>query len=361
MWLLDKLIFFNFLKTFLGTTFTLTVLMTISMVIDSMKVFVETKQSNYEIYLYIFYSLPKLLSVVFTPSTMFSSCFVISQLNVNKELLAIITSGVSFFRTIKVIFIFNIFFCVLFIFFNEFVVKVTNKMANNQMILIKGNSGNIKNLVYQYHVKGLKGFYYIHYYDRENQMIKGGFHYIEQKKDGSPVFVVSAETAKYNKETKKWILKEVEEILFDDKIEIQSLKKFEKKKYNFPENDDYFKKIKKNVEEMNFLELEDEILLRKKKGLPYFDLIVEKQAIFAFPFMNIIVFLIGCFTGSLAEKSSGVISLGITIIVFLIYYIVYSIFKSLGDSGQISPYIAVWITPFIFLMVTLFFFKKTKF
>ena len=361
MKLLDKFIFFNFLKIFLGTILALTILMTISMVIDNTKTFVETKQSNSQIYLYVLASLPKMISTVLTPSIMFSSCFVISQISVSKELLAMTTAGISFFRVIRLMIVFGLFLSVFSIFFNEFVVKHTNKVAQNQISLIEGGSGNFKNLVYQYHIKGLKGFYYAHYFEPKTKSIKGGFSYIEQNKEGIPLFIISGKNATYNNSTKLWTLTEVQEINFDKLANIESIKKFEKKEYSFPEANTYFEKVKKSVEEMNFLELEDEIKVRKQKGMAYFDLLVEQQAIFALPFMNLIILIIGCFAGSLSEKSAGVASLGITIGIVLVYYIIYSIFKSLGDGGQISPYIAAWFTPFLFLLVSFFFYKKTKF
>ncbi|MCC6274697.1 MAG: LptF/LptG family permease, partial [Leptospiraceae bacterium] len=134
--------------------------------------------------------------------------------------------------------------------------------------------------------------------------------------------------------------------------------KFPEKIYLFPESADYFAKPVRKIEEMNFLDLTEEIKIRKNKGIPYFDLEVERHSIFAMPLMCLIVVLIGSIAGAFTKRSAGVASLGITIGVVLLYYIFYSTGRSLGENGGIPPSVAVWSTSIFFLGVSVTLYKK---
>jgi lipopolysaccharide export system permease protein len=108
---------------------------------------------------------------------------------------------------------------------------------------------------------------------------------------------------------------------------------------------------------MNLFELSAEIEVRKNKGVPFSDL-EERHAIFAVPIMCLIVVIIGAIAGAYTTKSAGVMSLGISVGVVFLYYIMYSTGKSLGENGGIPPWVAVWSTSIFFFGVSYFLYKK---
>ncbi|MCE9501731.1 MAG: LptF/LptG family permease, partial [Leptospira sp.] len=165
-------------------------------------------------------------------------------------------------------------------------------------------------------------------------------------------------TARYNVEEKNWKLEKIEEINFTDTMEVESYNNIPEKIYNFPEAADYFAKPIKKVEEMNFFDITEEIRVRKAKGMSYNDLEVERHSIFAMPLMCVIVVLIGAIAGAFTKRSAGVASLGITIGVVLIYYIMASTGRSLGENGGIPAFAAVWSTSLFFLGISFFLYKK---
>ena len=103
--LIDKYIFSEFFKTFLGTLILLTGIMIISQVMDNLRNFINSKQPPYHIVLFLVFNSPKMIVAVIPPALMFSVCFVVGQFNVNKELVSIMAAGTSFYRATMTIFL----------------------------------------------------------------------------------------------------------------------------------------------------------------------------------------------------------------------------------------------------------------
>jgi lipopolysaccharide export system permease protein len=356
--ILDRYLFMEFFTTFIGTLLMLTAMILVYEVTNNMKYFVESRESPVYTYLYIAYSIPSMVVQVISPSLMFSVCFVVGQFSANKELVSIMVAGVSFLRIVSLILAFGFFMWIFVAIFTQFVVIPSNKKAqNNYSYMVKG-AGKMTDLVYQYHVKGKEGFYYVYWYDVKESAVKGGFNYIKVLPGGLPEYVISAQRANFKSETKIWELIDIEEIHFNDNLEVTKYEKISNKTYNFPESIDYFSKPTRNADGLNFFELGEEIEERKFKGIPYKDLIVERHATFAMPLMSFIVVSIGALAGALTKKSAGVASLGITIAVVLLYYIFYSTGRSLAENGGIPAFAAIWFTPVLFIGGAYYLYKK---
>ncbi len=356
--LIDRYIFSEFVRVFLGTVVLLTGILLISQITDNLKGFLSTKQPQYHIGLYILFSLPKMMIVVIPPSLMFSVCFVIGQFNSNKELVSIMAAGVSFYKAVRTIFVFGTVLTVFVLFFSEMIVRPSNSMAAFEFSVIEKGIGTKKDLVYQLHIKGSQGFYYLYWYDHEKQKVSGGFNYLKLKEDAKPELVISAQSAQYLNDEKVWKLDKVEEIGFTDNLTVKSYKKFPEKKQAFPEDPTYFAKPMKSVEEMNFLELGREISMRQSKGMPYGELEVERNVILANPLMCLLVVFIGAVIGAMTPKGGAIVSLTYTILFVLVYYVFFSVGKSLGENGGLHPIIAVWLTPTFFLSMCFYLYKK---
>ena len=356
--ILDKYLFSEFFYTFIGTVIMLVGILIISQVMDNMKTFIASKESTLHIYLFLFYNLPKMATLVLPMALMFSVCFVVGQFSTNKELVAAMAAGVSFYRIVTPIFVFGGFMWIFMLLLSEVVVRPFNTLAAYEYSLIQKGVGTKTDLVYQLHIKGKEGFYYVYWYDAPTKSVRGGFNYIKLNQKNLAEYVISAQNAKYNETENNWKLEKIEEIYFDEKMKVQSYTRYNEKIYNFPESADYFSKPRKKVEEMNLFELSAEIEVRKNKGVPFSDLEVERHAIFAVPIMCLIVVIIGAIAGAYTTKSAGVMSLGISVGVVFLYYIMYSTGKSLGENGGIPPWVAVWSTSIFFFGVSYFLYKK---
>ncbi len=356
--LLDKYLFSEFFKTFLGTLVMISGILLVSQITGNQKNFIASKEPNYHIYLFLLFKLPKIIIFAIPLSLMFSVCFVVGQFSSNKELVSSMAAGISFYRTVSPIIFFSGFMWVFMFLGNEIVVRPLNSLAAYEYSRIMSGIGTKTDMVYQLHIKGKEGFYYVYWLDAPNKTVKGGFSYIKINSENFPEYVISAQSAKYEPSNHTWNLKKIEEINFTKEMKIASHKNHDEKIYTFPEGSDYFLKPIKKAEEMNFFELNAEISIRKNKGVPTADLEVERHAIFAEPIMCLVVVLIGSLAGGLTKKSAGVASLGITIGVVLVYYVFYSTLRSIGENGAILPSISIWTTSLVFLFTSIILFKK---
>ncbi|TGN06848.1 LptF/LptG family permease [Leptospira ilyithenensis] len=356
--ILDRYLFFDFLKNFLGTLILLTSMIIIYEFTNNMKYLVSSKVQQSHVYLYILYSVPGMLVQVVSPALMFSVCFVVGQYSVNKELVAIMVAGVSFLRIITPILFFGFCMWLFMTFFQQFVVIPANKQAQIQFSYMAKGANKLIDFVYQFHVKGKNGFYYVYWIDEKENTVKGGFNYIEISEDGLPVFTVSSQKAKFIESPHQWVLYDVEEVKFNKDLEVVSRENIPEKTYPFPEDIKYFSRPTRNPEEMNFFELAEEIESRIGKGIPYRDVIVHRHAAFAMPLMSFIVVALGALAGAITKRSAGVASLGLTIAVVLLYYILYSTMKTLAENGGLPIWFGIWVTPVMFIIFAYVFYKK---
>lgn len=185
---------------------------------NNMKYLVSSKVDQMHVYLFILYNIPANLMQVVSPALMFSVCFVIGQFSVNKELVAIMVAGVSFLRIVTPILFFGFVIWTLMTIFGQFVVIPANRLSRIEFSIMAKGSNRLIDFVYQMHIKGKNGFYYVYWIDEKEETVKGGFNYTEIGEEGLPIQVLSASKAKFIKEPHSWILVDVEEITFDEKL-----------------------------------------------------------------------------------------------------------------------------------------------
>ncbi len=359
--ILDKYLFSEFVKTFIGTFIAITFLALMMKYNDISNDLKSTKSPKIHAWLYILYSIPDIaVNYSVNLSQLFAVSFTLGQFSANKEIVAMMSAGVSFRRIVAPIITFSLALWFGVFFFTQLLVAPMNAKANQEHKIVKEGTGNLTGIVYQFHFKGKEGFYYIYYYDPKDEEIKGGFNYIKLSPEQTPDYVLVSQKAKYDSVRNIWILKNVEETKFDADLKVSSVQKYSEKEYYLPEKPEYFKKPKGSVEEMNFFELTEEKENRLKKGLSYGDVDIAKHSLFANPFFIVVVTMVGCVSGYFTKRMAVVASLGVSIIVALVYLIMNPSFKSIGENGLIPVWLATWITPTIFLSVLYVVYKRMK-
>ncbi|MDV4198080.1 LptF/LptG family permease, partial [Salmonella enterica subsp. enterica serovar 1,4,5,12:i:-] len=80
------------------------------------------------------------------------------------------------------------------------------------------------------------------------------------------------------------------------------------------------------------------------KGIPFRNVIIQQHMAFAMPLMSLVVVTLGALAGAITKRSAGVASLGLTIAVVLLYYILNSTAKTLAENGALPIWIGMWMT-----------------
>jgi lipopolysaccharide export system permease protein len=131
---------------------------------------------------------------------------------------------------------------------------------------------------------------------------------------------------------------------------------FPKKKISLPENPQDFKIVERSPEEMTFSELKDYIKKIKSEGYDVTRYQVDLHLKISFPFISLIMAILGIPFALKAERGGGVaLGVGISVFIGAGYYFVYVFNQSLGHSGVLPPIISAWLTNILFGTVGVFF------
>lgn len=119
------------------------------------------------------------------------------------------------------------------------------------------------------------------------------------------------------------------------------------------------KEIIKNELDMTFAELNE--ALRTHPSVDRFrrDILIEFHRRFALPSACFVFALIGVPLGIQNHRSGKAAGFSLSIGVILLYYIVLSAGKTMGQKGIVPPVVAVWAPDILFLLIGIYLFRKT--
>lgn len=348
---LDIYIGSEFLKSFALALAGLVMLMLLLNVLDQLRF--EIKGTPDRIALYLLYSVPQTISVMLPAALMFSVCFTVASFTMSREMIAILSAGISFYRGIATIFASGAVACIGLFFFQNLVVTPANEKASAELALLKKGKSTVKDLVWQKNIRGRQGYYFIYYLDKEKLRIMGGFNYLELS-EGRPVRMVQAHGGDYRKESKDWLLTKVRLIEFDKDVQIKSIKELPQRVEKFPDDITLFYAPSADPTEMTLGELWDEIQRRKETGVSSVPYQVQLHANLSFPLMTILVTIVGAIAGSTGNIRSGgplFKSLLLSIATIVIYQLVFRLGQNLGNNGIVPPPLAAWGPTGIFMAI----------
>ncbi|MCB1175095.1 MAG: LptF/LptG family permease [Leptospiraceae bacterium] len=352
MRLLDLYIGTDFLK---ATAFSLIAFTFIWLLFDIQPLLGLNTNSEQQSHLYltILYRIPRLVAMVLPAATMFGVCFTVAQFTVSRELVAIFSAGISFYRAIAPVLLGGIVIAMILFLLSDFVVSPTNAMAvEHEQRLTRGTASSVKqDLLFQSNLRGREGYYFIYYYDREKQAVIGGFNYIQINQDARPIVMYQAREARYQKESGQWLLRGVQTIHFNQNG-IRRMENALESMVRLPEGPAFFEDPNPDPASLNIFQILEEIKKRRQYGFSTLNFELRLHNSLAFPFMVIVLAVIGSIAGNMGSLRSGgplVRSLLVSIISLMIYYATFSLFETLGKQAVIGPAMAAWIPTGFFM------------
>ncbi|MDH4226437.1 MAG: LPS export ABC transporter permease LptG [Deltaproteobacteria bacterium] len=126
-------------------------------------------------------------------------------------------------------------------------------------------------------------------------------------------------------------------------------------------NPSEFAKAEKGIEAMGYKELKRYIRSLKRGGYDTTAHKVELQSKLSFPFVNLVMLIIGIplalKTGRGAGMAAGV---ALSLAIGFAFWVVFGLCKSLGMEGAVPPVVAAWFTPVLFLSIGALMFSYVK-
>jgi len=347
------------IRKFLGTFFfSIALILAIVIVFDlaeKMEDFMEKNASWKEIiFVYYFNFLPYFANF-FSPLFIFISViFFTSKLTNNSEIVAILSSGISYPRLMKPYFISATFLALFTFVLTGYVIPPANKVRIDFELKYIDDAPNFsKRNVHKQLSPGQ--FAYIEGYDVTTDI---GYKFsLEKFEDDKLVSKLMAERVIWDSTAGKWQLNNyyIRNYKNGNMQEIINGKSIDTMVNMHPKD---FKMVLKSIETLNSFELNDFIDEQQMRGDDNLEAYkVERYRRFAFPFSTFILTLIGVSLSTRKKRGGTGLNIAVGIALSFVYILFMQIFTELAKANSMPSLLAVWIPNIIFLGIGMLLYK----
>ena len=296
------------------------------------------------------YKIPEYAAYALPISILLTSLIVYGRLNSDRELVALLSVGISFLRIIFPALLFSLVVTGITFLLNESIVPAANYQANllqNPFIAKTELNLQKQDIFYAEYksdpdipVKKLGRIYFVERYDRPNlidvTIISFTGNNISQ--------IITARSAKWNRSQQVWNLSEGEITRFDRHTTQRVAEKFEAKQLPLPQTIFEIVSQERSPEDMNIAQARKYLALIKDSGTKDIaKFAVRIQQKYAFPFICVVFALIGSVLGAKYDGINRAKSFGLCVAIVFIYYCLGFALGSLGITEVISPFWAAWL------------------
>jgi lipopolysaccharide export system permease protein len=358
---IDKYIITKFLSTFFFCLLLLTVIVVVVDISEKTDDFVRSKLSPWQIFTqYYIGFIPRLDAMLFPLFVFIAVIFFTSKMAGRSEVIAILSSGVSYRRFMLPFFIGGVLLATMLWVGYQYVVPKANRIWGDfEKNYVNINQGALyTNSSYKQHVYfrldadsyvGIRGY---------DTISKSGVGFFIQKfKNNELVYNLRSTSFNWDTASGKWSLLTVSERFFKEKTETVKLHEKLLVNYNFKpidlRKDDYLKDQMPTPELDRFIALEK---MRQSESLG--TLLVERYNRDANPFSVIILTVIGVSLASRKVRGGSGMHLAIGIVLCVLYILFSRISVVFATKGSFSPWLAAWTPNIIYSFIAYYVYKR---
>lgn len=306
----------------------------------------------------LYYYLPKCLSYALPVSLLFSIAFTLGTLYAHNELIAVFGSGISLFRLVAPLVAIGILLSVLGFFFQENVVITTYREKNQltQQLLQRQTSFSNTNVTVMSKAGDI--IYHAEFYN-DNARTLSGLTVLERNSNGEFVERIDAHTASWT--GKNWRLQRARIVKWN--ASHTHLVQEDQETYDDPalsESPDTFKRTVRNVAEMRIPQAIQWINSLRKAGLPYRGELTDFYNRYTFALTPLIVTLISSAIGGRFKKNILLMSLLVSLVISVIYYVTQMMSVLLAKLGYLSPLTGASAGILIFLVAGIWLMRTAR-
>jgi lipopolysaccharide export system permease protein len=398
MKLLDRYIIVEFLKVFLFGIVALILVSTVVDIFERMDDIVENSPQFAVTVTYFLARIPQVIIMIAPISMLLSTLLVTGGFSRHSEIIAMLASGVSIYRIIVPLLVIGLLISLVMFGLNEFIVPMANRLAEESKRIIKGKPDQSSMAKIQFWFRGTqeKRIYYINALVPDRREIHG-FTVFELNDQFLPVKRLDAALAKYhpsaseaemNGQPPAWMVRVVPrhfqdflstEVQYREGIEpgtwtlldgtertfgesgSRSVIAFkERSDYVIPHTFSEFRRETKDPEDMNYQELIVYIDKLTASGYDVSKYIVDLRAKFSYPFVSLVMVIIGFPFALKSPRSGTAMGVGLSVFIGLTYWIVLQLGISLGHGQILPPLVAAWISHILFACAGLYLILSTR-
>lgn len=350
---IDKYILKNFLSTFF---FVVLILVSVIVMIDFTEKnddFIQHDLPFSEIAGYYLTFIPFVASLI-TPITVFiATVFVTSKMAGHTEIIAILSSGISFRRMMLPYLIGAVIIALISFYFNGWVIPNSNKarVAFEVQYVKKPFYYNEKNI----HIKvAPESYLYMEHYN--NQANVGYKFSLETIKDNQLIEKLSAKRVEWQPDSGNWMISDWTLREFDGKNEIvTSGNKIDTVLSILPKD---FGNTYRLNEALTIDELNDYIRELKNRGSTEAELYqIEKYIRYMTPFTVLILTFIGLIVSARKTRGGAGFQIALGFFIAFIFILAFIMSRSVAQAGTMNPLLAVWLPNIVFTFIGIVMYK----
>lgn len=357
---LDSYILKKYLTTFFFCLLLLTTIVVVVDVSEHTDDFVKSKLPVSRIITdYYFGFIPRIVAMLFPLFIFISVIFFTSKMAGRSEVVAILSSGVSFNRYLRPFVIGGLLMtALLWLGYQYIIPRANRKWADFEKNYVDVNSSANRNTSYKQNIYfkldanswvGIKG------YDTVSRT--GNNLFVQHYKNNALDYNLRAISFTWDSAQRKWKLNNVQERYVEginEKVQLTSTKWME---YNFTpidlRRDDYLK------DQMTTPMLNEFIKKEKSRGSEMVSaLLVERHNRDAIPVSVFILTIIGAVLASRKVRGGSGIHLAIGVIISVLYVLLSRLSVVFATKGNFPPFLASWTPNILFAFVAYYFYKK---
>lgn len=354
--LIDRYIIGKFLSTYFGAIAMLVIVVVIFDMTEKLDDLMELGAPIQDI-IFIYYAnfVPFFINQFSALITFIATIFFTSKMAYDTEIIAILSSGVSFKRLLYPYFVASLFIGGLSLTLSLFIIPIANnkRIEFEAQYLKKGKRNNYEEQIYRQlnsnTFLSLKGY--------NNKSKSAELLVIESYEDSKISHSLMARNVVFNTETLHWtapkyILRSYE----GGKEHLQKLEKLDTM-VNLTANE--IGKVEDYAKTLGIVELNKFIKEQKAKGsdmVPKFE--VERHNRFAYPFSTFILTLMAVSLSSRKVRGGTGVHMAIGITLCFAYILFMQFANEFAKSGVMLPWLAVWLPNIIFAFIAIFLYKK---
>lgn len=294
---------------------------------------------------YFLYQVPFILQQMIPIAVLISVMLMLGIMNKNNEILALKSSGLSLFNLAYPLIVVSLLIGIGSFFLSESFVPITSAKANDiwNIQVEKRHSQGTYTLSHLWY-KGKNSIYRIRTYDKRTKTIEGLSIFFFDR-DFNLRRRIDAKKATWTQEG--WLLNEglIQEI--DPHGSRRSIK-FTSRLAYLPETPENFERTMKSLEEMSFWELRDYTKKIRQEGYDSTRSEVELNTKMAFPFISLVLTLVGIPLAFKKRKGGIPLSITIAIGISFLYLLTFGLSRSLALSGVLPPLLGAWLANLLF-------------
>lgn len=300
---------------------------------------------------FFMFKTPFIVAQILPVCVLLSVLIVFGLMSKRNEALALKSSGVSIWYLFGPVFSIGILSGAVLFFISEIVVPISMEKANKIWLREVKEESAVVSREQNIWFRDNRRIIHINYYNRSSGEIAGvtlynldeNFRIAKRVDAGKGVF-----------KDGKWLLDDIMELTLDETTGNYRVDFHDGKTENLLFTPENLQMVVKESEEMNLIELYEYIRKIENEGYDATEYRVDFHGKIAFPFICVIMSLIGTGIAAPIRKDGLAVAVALGIGVAFVYWSLFSFCMSLGYGEMLPPPIAAWTANFIFLCFGVF-------